>query len=55
MGIWGECKRLRACLHALAVRADDEGPSARRDGHAHSVMCDVVSISLALLMERVMG
>lgn len=40
-------------LNTLAIRADDEGPAAGHNGHARSIMCDVMGVCLALVVECV--
>lgn len=42
-----------ADLEALPVWAHDEGPHARRNGHAGGIMRDVMGACLALFMEGV--
>ena len=48
MAVW-------ACLHPLAIWADDKGPGAGRNRHADSIMRNVMGVCLALLMDGVVG
>ncbi len=44
-----------AHLHTLAIWANDEGPSARCNGHANGIMRNVMRVRLALFMECVVS